>query len=52
MKPPKVGEVVRVEGLPMLVRVLVLRPFGTMDVQAIDGTERCWRVSGLGWLKP
>lgn len=42
--PPKVGQRVTVRGVVcMIVKV---RPFGTIDVVALDGS-RAWRLSGL-----
>lgn len=44
---PKVGAVVVVRGIEC--RVIKVYPFGTMDVEAVDGS-RAYRVTGLGWL--
>lgn len=39
------GSIVKVRGVwCVVVRV---RPLGTIDVEAIDGSGRAWRVSGL-----
>ena len=41
---PKLGDRVTVYGVPC--RVFLIRPAGTVDVEALDGSDRCWRVSG------
>lgn len=43
---PQVGQVCNVRGVPC--RVIAIRDFGTVDVVAVDGSDRAWRVSGLG----
>lgn len=42
---PKVGDHMTVHGV--LCRVFRVRPAGTLDVEALDGSGRCWRVTGL-----
>lgn len=41
----EVGQLVQVYGV--WCRVETVRPFGTVDVEAVDGSGRWWRVSGL-----
>jgi hypothetical protein len=43
---PKVGQVITVHGVPC--RIFKVRPFGTVDVVALDDS-RAFRVSGLGF---
>ncbi len=43
------GQVVTVYGVRC--RIFKVHPFGTIDVEALDGSK-CWRVSGLGWVNP
>lgn len=43
---PQVGMPCTVRGVRC--RVITILPMGTVEVMATDGTERCWRVSGLG----
>ena len=45
--PPTLGQLVTVRGIEC--RIIAIRPFGTIDVQPTDGSERCWRVSGLSF---
>lgn len=45
---PVIGQLCKVYGV--WCEITVIRPLGTIDVQAIDGSERCWRVSGLPFL--
>lgn len=45
---PTVGQLVTVRGV--LCEIIAVHPLGTIDVQALDGTDRCWRVSGLAYL--
>ena len=44
-EPYRIGQVCRVRGV--WCRIIAIRPLGTIDVEAIDGSGRCWRVSGL-----
>lgn len=44
---PKVGDRIVVRGVEC--RVYRILPFGTMDVEAMDGSGRRWRVSGLAF---
>ena len=41
----KVGDYCVVRG--QQCRIIAVRPAGTIDVEATDGSGRCWRVSGL-----
>jgi hypothetical protein len=41
----RIGQFVTVYGVTCLVTAV--RPLGTIDVEACDGSGRCWRVSGL-----
>ncbi len=43
-RPLSVGDTLTVRGV--LCRVFRVRPFGTYDVEALDGSGLCWRVSG------
>lgn len=43
-EPAKVGDIVTVYGVDC--EIVKVRPFGTIDVVALDGS-RAWRVSGL-----
>lgn len=45
---PRVGQFVQVYGV--WCEIVKIRPFGTIDVKALDGSGRCWRVSGLAFL--
>lgn len=40
----KIGDIVTVYGAPC--RVVRILPFGTIDVERVDGS-RAWRISGL-----
>lgn len=42
---PKVGDHMTVHGV--LCRIFKVRAAGTVDVEALDGSGRCWRVTGL-----
>jgi hypothetical protein len=42
---PEVGDIVTVRGIAC--EVVKVRPFGTVDVRALDGSGRSFRVSGL-----
>lgn len=43
-EPARVGDRVIVRGVACVV--YLVRPAGTVDVEAVDGSGRCWRVSG------
>lgn len=43
-EPVQVGDLVTVYGVRC--RVFLVRPAGTVDVEATDGSERCWRLTG------
>lgn len=43
-EPAKVGDLVDVRGIQC--RVFLVRPCGTVDVEATDGSERCFRLTG------
>lgn len=45
---PKLGELVTVRGIEC--RIIGIHPAGTIDVEATDGSGRCWRVSGLPFV--
>ena len=45
---PKLGQLVTVRGIEC--RVIAIRPAGTIDVEATDGSGRCFRVSGLPFV--
>lgn len=45
---PKIGDITRVYGV--LCAIIAVRPLGTIDVEALDGSGRCWRVSGLPFV--
>ena len=45
---PQVGQITRVYGV--LCAIIAVRPLGTIDVEALDGSGRCWRVSGLPFV--
>jgi hypothetical protein len=47
-KVPKIGMVIIVRGVPC--RIFKIHPFGTIDVMATDGSELCWRLTGLRFL--
>ena len=47
MKRPTVGMTMNVARLGM-VTILVVRPYGTVDVEASSG--KCYRLTGYGWL--
>lgn len=47
--PPVIGQLVTVRGIEC--RIIAIRPMGTVDVEATDGTGRCWRVSGLPFIQ-
>jgi hypothetical protein len=42
---PQLGNLVTIRGVAC--RIIAIRPFGTIDVEALDGSGRAWRVSGL-----
>lgn len=42
---PKVGDEITLRGV--LCRIIKVRPFATYDVEALDGSDRFWRVSGV-----
>ena len=42
---PRVGQLVQVRSVWCVITAV--RPLGTIDVEAQDGSGRCWRVSGL-----
>ncbi len=44
---PRVGQVLRVYGV--VCAITAVRALGAIDVEALDGSERCWRVSGLAF---
>ena len=44
---PKLGQLVTVRGIEC--RIIGIHAAGTIDVEATDGSERCWRVTGLGF---
>ncbi len=44
---PRVGQLTRVYGVDCVITAVL--PMGTIEVEATDGSERCWRVSGLGF---
>lgn len=44
---PRVGQIIRVYGV--ICAITVVRPLGTIDVEALDGSGRCWRVSGCAF---
>lgn len=46
-KKPNVGDVVVVRGVKC--RITKVHKFGTIDVQAIDGSG-AWRITGLSFL--
>jgi hypothetical protein len=43
---PELGMIVNVRGVKC--RIVAVLPFGTIDVEALDGSG-CWRVSGLSF---
>lgn len=43
---PQIGQLVTVRGVAC--RITAILPAGTVEVEAVDGSGRCWRVSGLG----
>ncbi len=43
--PPRIGQTVTVYNIEC--RIYRIHPFGTIDVEATDGSERCWRITGL-----
>lgn len=45
---PRIGQLVRVRGV--MCRIIAVHVFGTIDVEAMDDSGRCWRVSGLSYL--
>lgn len=45
-KKPNIGDLVTVRGVAC--KVIAVRPFGTMDVESLDG-KYTWRLSGLGF---
>jgi hypothetical protein len=42
-----IGAIVNVRGIEC--RIFRIRPAGTLDVEATDGSGRCWRLSGLAF---
>jgi hypothetical protein len=44
---PNIGDWCDVYGVRCVITAV--RPFGTIDVEAQDGSGRCWRVSGLAF---
>ncbi len=47
MNKPTVGQLYTVYGV--VCRIVRVRPFGTIDVESLDGTK-AWRVTGLFFL--
>lgn len=45
MRAPKIGDLIDVRGIRC--RIYALLPLGTIEAEAIDGSGRCYRVSGL-----
>lgn len=43
-EPAKAGDLVDVRGIEC--RVFLVRPCGTVDVEATDGSGRCFRLTG------
>jgi len=44
---PIIGQRCEVRGVPC--QIIAVLPAGTVEVEALDGSGRCWRVSGLGF---
>lgn len=47
MRKPKIGQLVTVYGIRC--RIYAIYAAGTIDVEACDGSERCWRLTGLAF---
>jgi hypothetical protein len=48
MPQPTIGQHCKIYGV--WCQIIAIHPFGTIDVEAIDGSGRWWRVSGLAFL--
>lgn len=48
MNSPHIGQTCQVYGV--WCTIIAIHPFGTIDVEAMDGSGRYWRVSGLSFL--
>jgi hypothetical protein len=44
---PEIGQLITVRGLQC--RITRIHPLGTLDVEATDGSGRCFRLSGLSF---